>query len=73
VHVWACVNVYVACQELLSGCVSVRPVNLRKGYPLEKLADVKEIAKTYYHLHMQNKMAWTNEIDIRPHTEDWTC
>mmetsp|Transcript_23851 Transcript_23851/g.33127 ORF Transcript_23851/g.33127 Transcript_23851/m.33127 type:complete len:261 (-) Transcript_23851:210-992(-) len=49
------------------------PKNLKKGYPVEKLGDVTEIAKTYYHLHTQSKMAWTNELDIRPHTEKWTC
>jgi len=47
------------------------PKNLKK-YPAEKLGDVNEIAKTYYHIHTQHKMAWTNEIDIRPHTENWT-
>uniref|UniRef100_A0A7S2TKR1 Uncharacterized protein n=1 Tax=Lotharella oceanica TaxID=641309 RepID=A0A7S2TKR1_9EUKA len=55
-------------------CGIATPKVLKK-YPNAKgkLGDPDEIAKTYYYLATQSKMAWTNEIDIRPHTENWTC
>ena len=37
-----------------------------------KLADIGAIAETYYAMHVQSPMAWTNEIDLRPFQEDWT-
>ena len=37
-----------------------------------KLATVADLAETYYALHEQPPMAWSNEIDLRPYTEDWT-
>jgi len=38
----------------------------------KKLADIDDLAEAYYMLHTQSPMAWTNEIDLRPYTEDWT-
>ena len=37
-----------------------------------KLATVADLAETYYALHEQPPTAWSNEIDLRPYTEDWT-
>lgn len=37
-----------------------------------KLASIEELAETYFAMHMQSPMAWTNELDLRPYQEDWT-
>ena len=37
-----------------------------------KFASIDDLAETYYTMHMQGPMAWTNELDLRPFTEDWT-
>jgi len=42
-------------------------------YPNGKFGSIEEIAKTYHYLTTQHKLAWTNELDIRPFTETWTC
>lgn len=36
------------------------------------LADPRDVAETYWLTHLQPKGAWSNEVDIRPHTETWT-
>ena len=36
------------------------------------LADIDALAETYYAMHVQSPMGWTNEIDLRPFQEDWT-
>ena len=36
------------------------------------LADPDAVAQTYWWAPMQPKSAWSNEIEIRPHTENWT-
>ncbi|GAB5371505.1 hypothetical protein AAMO2058_001585600 [Amorphochlora amoebiformis] len=52
-------------------CTLATPKNKTK-YDVEKMGDCDEIAKTYFFVSQQNKMGWSNEIDIRPHTEKWT-
>lgn len=42
------------------------------NYNPELCGNVDAIAETYWHLYTQDRRAWTNEIDIRPYTEDWT-
>ena len=37
-----------------------------------KLADPADVAEAYWRLHEQPKSAWTNELELRPHTETWT-
>jgi NAD(P)-dependent dehydrogenase (short-subunit alcohol dehydrogenase family) len=37
-----------------------------------RLADPGDIAETYWLTYRQPKGAWSNEIEIRPHTETWT-
>mmetsp|Transcript_11533 Transcript_11533/g.22138 ORF Transcript_11533/g.22138 Transcript_11533/m.22138 type:complete len:209 (-) Transcript_11533:310-936(-) len=44
-----------------------------KNMPKDKLGNCDDIAETYYAMHMQPKYGWTNEIDIRPLGENWTC
>ena len=36
------------------------------------LADPDAVAQSYWWAHKQPKSAWSNEIEIRPHTENWT-
>ena len=36
------------------------------------LADPDAVAEAYWWAHKQPKSAWSNEIEIRPHTESWT-
>ena len=36
------------------------------------LADPDAVAQAYWWAHKQPKAAWSNEIEIRPHTEKWT-
>lgn len=32
------------------------------------LMDPDSLAQTYWHLHLQDRSAWTQEIDLRPST-----
>ena len=36
------------------------------------LADPDAVAQAYWWAHKQPKSAWSNEVEIRPHTEKWT-
>ena len=36
------------------------------------LADPKAIADSYWWVYKQPRAAWSNEIELRPHTENWT-
>jgi len=41
-------------------------------YDPEKLASPEDVAESYWLTHLQPKSAWSNEIELRPHTEVWT-
>lgn len=41
-------------------------------YDPETLADPDGVAQSYWLLHQQPKSAWSNEVELRPHTENWT-
>ena len=41
-------------------------------YANAHLADPDAVAESYWWAHRQPKSAWSNEIEIRPHTERWT-
>jgi NAD(P)-dependent dehydrogenase (short-subunit alcohol dehydrogenase family) len=41
-------------------------------YDPEKLASPDAVAESYWLTHLQPKSAWSNEIELRPHTEVWT-
>ena len=41
-------------------------------YNPAKLANPDDVAASYWLTHQQPKGAWSNEIEIRPHTETWT-
>lgn len=36
------------------------------------LANTDDVAEAYWWAHQQPKSAWSNEIELRPHTENWT-
>lgn len=42
------------------------------SYDPQRLADPAGVAETYWLTHLQPKSAWSNEVEIRPHTETWT-
>eukprot|EP00940_MAST-03C_sp_MAST-3C-sp2_P001746 g1746.t1 len=39
----------------------------------DKMGCTDDIAETYFAIHQQSPLGWSNEIDIRPYTEGWTC
>ena len=41
-------------------------------YANAHLADPDAVAESYWWAHRQPKSAWSNEIEVRPHTESWT-
>lgn len=41
-------------------------------YDPAKLAAPDAVAQAYWLTHLQPKSAWSNEIELRPHTEIWT-
>ncbi len=41
-------------------------------YAPAKLARPNDVAETYWLTYLQPKSAWSNEVEIRPHTETWT-
>ena len=43
------------------------------GYDTDLLANPEDVAESYGLAHLQPKSAWSNEIELRPCTEAWTC
>lgn len=41
-------------------------------YDPDILANTDDVAEAYWWAHQQPKSAWSNEIELRPHTETWT-
>ncbi|MGI9405048.1 MAG: SDR family NAD(P)-dependent oxidoreductase, partial [Hyphomicrobiaceae bacterium] len=39
----------------------------------ERMANTADVAESYWHAHRQPRSAWSNEIELRPYTETWTC
>ncbi len=39
----------------------------------EKMANTADVAQSYWYAHLQPRSAWSNEIELRPYTETWTC
>jgi NADP-dependent 3-hydroxy acid dehydrogenase YdfG len=42
------------------------------GLKTEEMSNTDDVAESYLWLHRQPKSAWSNEIEIRPYTENWT-
>ena len=40
--------------------------------PKDQMSNTDDVAETYYWIHRQPRSAWSNEVELRPHTEDWT-
>jgi hypothetical protein len=38
----------------------------------EALANPDDVAESYWSLHKQPRSAWSNEVELRPYTENWT-
>lgn len=38
----------------------------------EEMSNTDDVAESYYWVHQQPKSAWSNEVEIRPFTEEWT-
>lgn len=38
----------------------------------ENLAQPDDVAASYWWVHCQPKSAWSNEVELRPYTENWT-
>ncbi len=39
----------------------------------ERLANPDDVADGYWSIHRQPRSAWSNEVELRPYTETWTC
>lgn len=44
-----------------------------EGCDSDFLANPEDVAESYWLAHLQPKSAWSNEIELRPCTEAWTC
>jgi short-subunit dehydrogenase len=38
----------------------------------EQMSNTDDVAETYLWVHRQPKSAWSNEVELRPFTEEWT-
>jgi NADP-dependent 3-hydroxy acid dehydrogenase YdfG len=38
----------------------------------EELSNTDDVAESYLWVHRQPKSAWSNEVELRPYTEEWT-
>ena len=37
-----------------------------------QMANTDDVAKSYWWVHQQPRSAWSNELELRPYTEEWT-
>ena len=45
----------------------------KEMYEANKMGCTDDIADTYFAIHEQSPLGWSNEIDIRPFQEGWSC
>lgn len=45
---------------------------LGTAFKAEDTANTDDVAATYWWVHQQPKSAWSNEVELRPYTENWT-
>lgn len=41
-------------------------------FTVEDTSNTDDVAETYWWVHQQPKSAWSNEVELRPYTENWT-
>lgn len=61
---------------VIDGIVEAEGTRSRFGDYMDSLGDdgvldPNEIAETYWHLHTQQRSAWTHELELRPFGENW--
>ncbi|KAJ1624268.1 hypothetical protein T492DRAFT_882099 [Pavlovales sp. CCMP2436] len=57
-----------------SGSATSRSSRTSRGrYDPDLFGRADDIAETYYAVAQQPKHGWSNEIDIRPYRETWSC
>jgi len=44
-----------------------------QDYNPGKLANPDDVAESYWLTYQQPRSAWSNEVELRPYTEGWTC
>jgi NADP-dependent 3-hydroxy acid dehydrogenase YdfG len=37
-----------------------------------QMANTDDVAESYWWVHQQPRSAWSNELELRPYTEEWT-
>ena len=45
---------------------------LGDNFKVEETSNTDDVAETYWWVHQQPKSAWSNEVELRPYTENWT-
>lgn len=45
---------------------------LGDDFKVEDTSNTDDVAETYWWVHEQPKSAWSNEVELRPYTENWT-
>ena len=68
-------GIHVA-HSLIDGAIDTEWIkeNFPERYALKEhdgIVDPDQIAGNYWHLHNQQRSAWTHELDLRPWTEKW--
>lgn len=43
------------------------------NYRQDRTANPDDVARSYVWIHKQPRSAWSNEVELRPWTEEWTC
>ena len=43
-----------------------------KRFDSSQMANTDDVAKSYWWVHQQPRSAWSNELELRPYTEEWT-
>nr|WP_252099397.1 SDR family NAD(P)-dependent oxidoreductase [Acinetobacter baumannii] len=66
-------NIHVA-HVVIDGIINGEKV--KNIYPdlnldINDALDIKAIAESYWQLHVQDKSAWTHELDLRPYSESF--
>ncbi len=41
-------------------------------FTVDDTSNTDDVAETYWWVHQQPKSAWSNEVELRPYTENWT-